>query len=390
MLLGLSLLVSAALIGWGLYGIRPIEYKDNPMLPVPTDTAKTKSNDSVPKLASTTVASGLSIPWDLDFIDEQTLLITERGGDVSIVRDGKLKKIYTPADVAPRGEGGLMSITLDPDFANNSYVYLCMNAQGVSYRDVRVLRMRLLDDTLVDRVDIITGMPDNDSGRHSGCRLRFGNDGFLWVATGDAAIGTTPQDPKSLGGKILRVTRDGTPASGNLAQNFDPRVFSYGHRNSQGLAMLPAEHPSGIAGYSVEHGPDVDDEINTLIPGNFGWNPVPRYNESVKMTDTTRYPNAIEAVWSSGLSTLAPSGATIIAGEQWGAWEGRLAVAFLKDKQVSIFPVNDDASLGDPLQIATEFGRIRSVRMSPNGDMYLCTSNGAGNDAIIKISASQG
>jgi len=252
--------------------------------------------------------------------------------------------------------------------------------------DVRVVRWQLDLESLdvSNETVIIDGMPTAASGRHSGCRVDFGPDNFLWVASGDAAIGTTPQDPTSLGGKILRVNRDGSPALGNLNPPFDTRVYSYGHRNTQGIAFA---QDSRYIGISAEHGPDVDDELNTLQPGNFGWNPVPGYNESVPMTDLSAYPDAVESVWSSGNSTVALSGATFIYGEEWGELDGRLLVATLKDKKIISFAVDDNGSLSDEqILFEGEFGRIRSIVQANDGNIYLATDNGNSRDVITRIS----
>ena len=164
---------------------------------------------------------------------------------------------------------------------------------------MRVTRWRV-DETftaLTDRTDIVTGIPvntDGQLGRHSGCRPRFGPDGYLWVGTGDAALGSVPQDPLSLGGKVLRITRDGAGAPRNPGAPLDPRIWSYGHRNVQGLAFRPTD---GL-GVSVEHGPGTDDELNLLTEGNFGWDPVGAggsYDESGPMTDLGKFPDAVPA-----------------------------------------------------------------------------------------------
>lgn len=253
-----------------------------------------------------------------------------------------------------------------------------------------MVRWKLSDDltSMSDRNDIITGMPSNTSGRHSGCRLAFGADGYLWVGTGDAAQGTNPQDPKSLGGKILRVDRDGNPPErGNLDGNFDPRIYSYGHRNVQGLAMLLSPR-NGIYGISVEHGTGKDDEVNVLAPGNFGWDPVPNYNESVAMTNTTKFPNAIPAIWSSGDPTVAPSGATFVYGERWRDWSGDLVLAILKDQRLKALELNDDLQVEKVTDLFVEkFGRLRAAVQGPDGNLYITTDNGE-DDKIIRITPS--
>ena len=162
---------------------------------------------------------------------------------------------------------------------------------------------------------------------------------------GRRGIGTVPQNLASLGGKVLRVdAATGAAAAGNP---FASRVYSYGHRNVQGLALRPGTSQM----WSVEHGPTVDDEINLLSPGgNYGWDPVPTestdpsYNEKVPMTDLGKYPDAIEARWSSGNPTLATSGGIFLDGADWEEWEGRLAVAALAARSLRIFKFAADGT----------------------------------------------
>lgn len=234
----------------------------------------------------------------------------------------------------------------------------------------------------------MTGLPVNNGefpGRHSGCRPKFGADGYLWIGTGDAAMGTNAQSPESLGGKILRVDRNGKPAQGNLGGSFDPRIYSYGHRNVQGLAMYK-DLKNGIFGYSIEHGPDINDELNPLKSGNMGWNPVPGYNETVSMTNKERFPTAIEPIWVSGGSTIAPSGMTFITGRKWQKMEGMLAIAVLKGAQVKLLDVTDNGNVGTEYTLfKNEFGRIRTAVMGPDDDLYISTDNGSGKDRIIRL-----
>jgi len=351
----------------------------------PTGDFQAKPADmEEPEINGSVVVSELNKPWGIDFYDDEKFIFVERAGSINVFDGEKALILETPSDLDARGEGGLLGVTVDPEFETNNYIYVCYTTES----DVRVNRWVLNKEQngLSDQQTIVDDMPVAKSGRHSGCRPDFGPDGYLWIATGDAAIGTTPQDPQSLGGKILRVDRDGQPAPDNIGGEYDPRVYSYGHRNSQGIAF--AEDKSYI-GFSAEHGPDVDDEINILSTGNFGWNPVPGYNESVLMTDTIAYPDAVRAAWKSGKPTVALSGATFVYGEEWKAMDGRLLVATLKAKKVLMFDVSDSGELENEAVIFDDqFGRIRSVEQSPSGSLYITTDNGDNKDQIIKFSPS--
>jgi glucose/arabinose dehydrogenase len=347
---------------------------------------------ATPSFTVTPVATGLDHVWDIGFTPDGTMLFTERPGRISALVGGQRRVLAAPSDVVQASEAGLMGMAIDPQFASNRSIYVCMaSTLGGPGNDVRVVRFRVTSNymALDNRSDIVTGIPVNTSGelgRHSGCRPRFGPDGALWIGTGDAAMGSVPQDGRSLGGKILRVTRTGAPAAGNPGGSWDPRVWSIGHRNIQGLAWRASD---GL-GISTEHGPDRDDEINRLDAGQFGWDPVrppsTAYDERVPMTDTSRFPDAVKPLVNSGNETIAMCGATFVSGARWGNWEGVLLVATLKNH--SLLSVRLEPSTGriEDLGIAlTDRGRLRSVTQGPDGDLYVGTSNGGGSDRILRL-----
>ena len=339
-----------------------------------------------PKLLVSTLVSGLTIPWDLAFTPGGTMLFTQRGGVLSSrLADGTVQNVTAElGDLFAKGETGLMGIVVDPDFTSNRRFYTC---QGHTGPEVQVIAWTIdAAHTTATRVTdpLVGGIPAT-SGRHGGCRLRFGPQGYLWIATGDTASGTVPQDLTSLGGKILRV--DSSTGAGAPANPFtsSPRIYTYGHRNPQGLALRPGTSQM----WSVEHGPSVDDEINLLVAGrNYGWDPVPGYNESVSMTDLVKFPGALEAKWSSGSPTLATSGSIFLEGDQWGVWEGRLAVATLKDKKLRLFEFTPGGELVSQVivpELDGTYSRLRTPMLGPDGGLYVTTSNGGGNDRILKI-----
>jgi glucose/arabinose dehydrogenase len=332
-----------------------------------------------------TFVTGLSNPWDVGFAADGTMFFTQRSGAISVrLTNGTVRELDSPDDVVVGGEGGMLGLAVDPQFATNSRIYTCFSSNAGGANDNRVVRWEVNDtfDGLENRADIVTGQPW--STFHDGCRPRFGPDGFLYVTTGDAGVGTAPQSGSSLGGKVLRVDTDGVAAAGNdPPAGFDTRIFNYGHRNVQGIAF----RSSDSLGVSVEHGPTRDDEVNRVVRGNFGWDPVPGYNQTVPMTDTTKFPNAVRAIWSSGSPTNAPSGATFLAGAQWKAWDGALAVAVLKDRQLRLLFVDGNGvltkqSLAD---LGANTPRLRSAVQGPDGNLYLATDVGAGAGAIWKV-----
>lgn len=386
--LTLPLAVAGALSLLGCTGAQP---------PSPTST----SSISVPAptgLRVETVVDGLENPWDVGVLPDGALLVTERPGRLSLVSSGEPGATVTAIaadldDVGARGEGGLMGLWVHPDFAQSRQFTTCQtHAEGADLADIRLVTWRLSADraSAVKVADLLTGLPVAGSGRHSGCRLALSADGGLLVGTGDTARGDLPQDLTSLGGKVLRInpeTGEGLPDN-PFGESTDPnerRIISYGHRNVQGLAVQPGTGEL----YTVEHGPSTDDEVNRIVPaGNYGWDPSRGgtqggYDESVPMTDLTRFPDAIPAIWSTGTPTQALAGAAFLDGPAWDASRGLLAVAALKGSRLILVDVTTGA-VQTPAALDGEFGRLRAVVPGGDGILYVTTSNGE-NDRILRV-----
>ena len=357
-------------------------------------TAAVGAREPAPELSVHFVMSGLQIPWDIAFTPDGTMLFTERKGSL-------WARLTNRAIIAVRAnfddlyldfEGGLMGLAVDPDFATNRRIYTCQNHRDPL--EVQVIAWTVSADyTAATRVadPLVGGIPG--SRRHAGCRLRFGPDGYLWIGTGDATMATAPQDKNSLAGKVLRVD-----ASTGAAPSTNPfsgsRVYSFGHRNVQGLALRPGTSQM----WAVEHGPDVDDELNLLSAGgNYGWNPVPAngfdYTESyVPMTDLEEFPDAIEAKWSSGYRTTANSGGIFLEGDVWGTWEGRLVVATLRREELHVFKFTADGNLVSHVvapELDGTYGRLRTPMLGPDGALYITSSNGMNSDRILRVTPKQ-
>src|SRR4051795_13307952 len=234
-----------------------------------------------PALDVAVVADGLEHPWDVAQAPDGTLLFDERaGGLTAVLADGTVQPVDADfGDLFARGETGLMGLVLDPAFGQNRRFYTCQGRQGGETPDIAVIAWTVDDGwRSAARVadPLLGGIPVNgDSGLHGGCRLRFDPTGALLVSTGDNAVGTHPQDRTSLAGKVLRVDPEtGRPAAGNpflgRPDAGSPYVFTYGHRNVQGLAVRPGTKQV----YAVEQGTFRDDEVNLLrAGGNYGYDP---------------------------------------------------------------------------------------------------------------------
>jgi glucose/arabinose dehydrogenase len=352
----------------------------------PTDGAR-----AVPGLRVRTQVQGLSNPWDVQPIGRGRLLITERDSAHLILWDGSKSRVRFPSGrIWVSGETGLMSMEIDPNFRDNRRFYTCSGwIKDGGGHDIRINAWRLNDaGTRARRIEtLLAGLPTL-SGRHGGCRLLITRNGSLLVGTGDAAVGTHPRDLTSLGGKTLRLNRmSGAPWPSNefvdAANRRKRYVHTYGHRNVQGLA----QRRNGTL-WSAEHGPTRNDEVNLLRNGgDYGWHPVPGYNEDVPMTDFSLPGKQYGARWRSGVPTLATSGMAFVYGDRWGSLDGTLAVAALKASRVVFMKFGPGGKLKwtkAPRKLR-QFGRLRSVTVAPDGDL-LITSDNDTRDYVIRVS----
>jgi glucose/arabinose dehydrogenase len=338
------------------------------------------------------MVSGLNLPWDAKYTRAGQVLITERASKRLLTWHlGELRQVDFPSStVWAEGETGLMSLAIDPAYKSNRRFYTCQGSPtSGGGHDVRVIAWRLNNAATAATLTqtLLAGLPSISGGRHGGCRLLIPSNGSLMVGTGDAATGTNPQDLTSLGGKTLRLNRmTGEPWPTNpfiSSSNANTRyVVTYGHRNVQGLA----QRPDGTL-WSVEHGTDRDDEVNQLGGGyNYGWNPVPGYDETTAMTNPD-VPGAQTAKWSSGFPTLATSGAAWVRGKKWGAYENTLAVAALKGERLMFMSFSSTGAFTGVRTptVLRQFRRLRSVSSLPNGNLMVTTANGDGQDSVLLV-----
>jgi aldose sugar dehydrogenase len=360
------------------------------------------SSAETPRLKVETVAGGLSHGWDIGFLPDGKVLVSQRPARISLLSSSLPGATTTEveadlSDVLVQGEGGLMGMVVHPDFAQTRRFTTCQtHTENGRPVDIRLVTWRLAEDggSAAREKELLTGLPVASSGRHSGCRPSLARDGSLLVGTGDTARGEFPQDRTNLGGKVLRLDLEtGAPMPDNpfadAANPAERYVHTYGHRNIQGVALRPGSDQV----FTAEHGPSKNDEVNLLeAGGNYGWDPsqggtVGGYDESVEMTDLARFPDAVAAKWQTGDMTEAVCAATFLEGDEWGALNGALVVTALKGAKVivlSLSEAGDVTSVAVPQEFTSTFGRLRAARSGPDGALYLTTSNGT-DDKLLRV-----
>ncbi len=393
-------------------------------------------------LQHSVVIDGLDEPWDMAFADADTMFFTEKCDGLSVLMpSGEVNALLGMGqpggegagdmysshaeDLFCEGQAGMMGVAVDPDFAENRRIYVYATSNMSDPHTNRLIRLVVNEDFtgVSERTDIVddvpykmeaTDQPFGGPGAHNGGRVRFGPDGYLFLTTGDTHNAEIPQSPTQLGGKVLRIDTDGNAAEGNMPPDgFDPRIYTYGHRNVQGIAF----HPETGDAITVEHGPWHSDEITVLENGgNAGWDPRPgiagrddtcpdgycgyepnqmegmnRYERAqyMPMTDFETYPDAMPPIWTNNGWSQGSSSAAFLEGDGWGEWEGAMVVGLMGigfggtpiGQRIDVVEMShgaDGISVEDvtELTLPMEAGRFRSLVMGPDGSLYAAVDEG--------------
>jgi aldose sugar dehydrogenase len=328
-----------------------------------------------------TVTKGLDHPWGIAFLPDGGVLITERGGQLRLVRDGALDPapLAGVPEVVARGQGGLLDIALHPDFPDTGWVYLSYAGPGADGAATTVARARLGDHALEDLEVIFRAEPDLGSSHHFGSRLVFDRAGFLYVTAGERGQDELAQDLGRHPGSVLRLHDDGAvPADNPFVGRPDaqPEIYSYGHRNPQGMAV----HPETGVVWTHEHGARGGDEVNVLRPGvNYGW-PVITYGiaySGAPIGEGTHKEGMAQPVhyW---VPSIAPSGMAFYTGDAFPEWQGDLFVGALVQEHLARLELDGEEVVGEERLLVGAIGRIRDVEMGPDGFLYLLTDESDG------------
>lgn len=366
------LIIVILMIIVGALALNFYQKKSGPINILPQKSTETVTGTSNPERI-VTVTTGLEIPWEIAFLPDKNILFTERTGKLRLIADGQVTTIAQIPDVKVYGEGGLMGLAIHPNYNQNKFIYLAYtySGSGDNTRN-RVVRYKYENETLSDRKIIVDNIPG--AIYHNGGRINFGPDGFLYITTGDSLEPSLAQNTNSLAGKILRVTDEGMAAPDNPFNNL---VYSYGHRNPQGLAW---DQEGRL--WSTEHGrssPSGYDEVNLIVRGrNYGWPEI----QGSEARSGMESPFA-----QSGQETWAPGGAVFL--------DGSLFYAGLRGEALFEFKVENGNAIIKK-HLLNEYGRIRAVALGTDNLLYISTSNRDGrgeptssDDRIIQIDPKQ-
>lgn len=330
------------------------------------------------------VASDLSIPWGFVFLPDNTILITEKKGKLYHVKNDSKIEIQGLPDIKVIGQGGLLDIELHPNYESTKWIYLsyASSSSKNSGANTTIMRTKLNGNTLVEKQILYKATPDSRQGVHFGSRIEFDNQGYLYFSIGDRGNrDVNPQDITKDCGKIYRVHDDGTIPNDNPfmnATNAKKAIFSYGHRNPQGMIL----HPETGKIWIHEHGPKGGDEINIIEAGkNYGW-PKITYGKNysgTSITEHTELPGMEQPIhyWDP---SIAPSGMTFITSNLYPKWKGNLLVGSLKFQYLNRCEIKNNKVVKEE-KLLDGLGRVRSVKQGPDGYIYV----GIENLGIVKI-----
>lgn len=323
-----------------------------------------------------TVVSGLEVPWGLEFLPNGDLLISERSGDLLIYSaDGQLTKVENVPPVFAKGQGGLLDLELHPDYTENGWIYFSYsrpNEADNTIANTAIMRARLDGNRLTNNELIYTAQPETDKSYHFGCKLEFDQEGYLYFSVGDR--GNRDRNPQTLDndcGKIHRIHDDGRIPEDNPfvgVPNAKASIYSYGHRNPQGVCM----HPETGRIWTDEHGPKGGDEINLITKGkNYGWPVISfgiNYNGTTFTNDTAKV--GMEQPILYWVPSIAPCGMTFVKGDRYPNWKNNILTGSLRFGYLHRVVLEGEKVIHQE-KLLEGIGRVRNVEMSPDGYVYV-------------------
>ena len=319
-----------------------------------------------------------NIIWSIEFFEDNSILAAVKSGSIFHYKDGEKTEIKGLPEIYLRGQGGLMDLAFHPNFKENRWLYFSYASEyeGEKGGNTTIARAKLIEDSLEDLEILYKGTPNSTKGQHFGGRLEFDNEGYLYFAIGDRGNrNVNPQDLSLDGGKIYRINDDGSIPMDNPffdTPNARKAIYSYGHRNPQGMF----KHPLTGKIWTNEHGPRGGDEINIIRKGkNYGW---PKITYGINYSGTTITKNkslpGMEQPLYYWLPSIAPSCFEYISSDMYPNWKGSLLAGALVFKYVERIGLKDDKVVYRS-KIAEGLGRPRDVKQGPDGLIYVAIEN---------------
>ncbi|MBU2945616.1 PQQ-dependent sugar dehydrogenase [Zobellia uliginosa] len=316
----------------------------------------------------------MQTPWGMVFLSANEMLITEKSGELIHYKNGEKIKVKNVPEVYQRGQGGLLDIELHPNYENTGWIYISYASEEGKEKGghTALMRCKLKDNTLTDKELLYKASPNTTKGQHFGSRIEFDNDGYLYLSIGErGARDENPQDITRDGGKIYRFYDDGSIPEDNPfvgIKGAKTAIYSYGHRNPQGLA----KHPETGEIWDNEHGPKGGDEINIIKAGaNYGW-PLVTYGvnySGTPITDKTEMEGMTQPVhyW---VPSIAPSGMAFVTTDNYRDWKGSILVGSLKFQYMERLHM-DGTKVVKREKLLTDLGRVRDIKEGPDGLIYV-------------------
>lgn len=336
------------------------------------------------KYKTTIVAGGIDIPWGMTFLPDGTILATEISGKIFSIKNGVKTEVKNVPEVYHRGQGGMLDITLHPNYKENGWIYFCYSSPDGEEKggNTAVMRAKLKDNELVDKALLYKGSPNTTKPYHFGSRIVFDNEGYMYFAIGDRGDHfVNPQDITRDGGKIYRLHDDGRiPADNPFVNesNAKKAIWSYGHRNPQGMV----KHPITGEIWTHEHGPQGGDEINIVRKGlNYGWPKITygiNYDGSI-ITNDKAMPGMEQPLYY-WIPSIAPSGMDFVTSDIYPDWKGNLLVGSLKFQYLERLVIENN-KVAKREKVFENIGRVRNVQQAPDGYIYI----GVEGKGILKI-----
>jgi len=353
-------------------------------------TSSQATPPSAYKLQAITVSENLAHPWSLSFLPNNEMLVTERPGRLRLIDSaGKLSPAITNLPpIKADGQGGLLDVILHPNYEKTGWLYLSYASANKQGNGTEVARAKLDRKRLrLTELEVIFRMqPKTSSGHHFGSRMRFDDKGYLYITLGDRGEKDAAQQLNDHRGKIIRLHEDGTIPSDNPFYKTEgalAEIYSYGHRNPQGLSF----HPTSNQLWEHEHGPQGGDEVNIILGGkNYGWPTITygvNYFFGTKIGQGTHAPTMQHPIHYWIPKSIAPSGMSFYQGNKFPLWNGHLFIGALRDEMLVRLEIQDNKVIEEEHLLKGELGRIRDVKNGPDGYLYLLID--APNGKVIRI-----